>query len=293
MVDGGEEQIGDIGYRVVDSSYFRTIGIPLVRGRAFGPGDRSGAEHVTVINQAAATAFWPNGNPIGHRIRLPGMDSHGKDWLTVIGVVADVHHFGLDQAASPEMYIHYPQRPERLESGATVVLASATPAAQIEGLIRDRVRAIDTNVPVKVSSMAELVAGSVASRRFSTIVLGAFGALALILAALGIYGVLAYSVAQRQREIGVRMALGAQQSAVRRLILRDAMWAVVPGVVVGLGVALALAKVLRSLLYGVTATDPVTYAGVIVVLLGVATLASWIPARRATRVDPMIAIRAE
>jgi ABC-type antimicrobial peptide transport system permease subunit len=124
-------------------------------------------------------------------------------------------------------------------------------------------------------------------------VLGAFGFLALVLAALGIYGVLAYSVAQRQREIGVRMALGAQQGAVRRLILRDAMWAVVPGVVVGLGFALVIAKLLQSLLYGVTSTDPVTYAGVITVLLLVAMLASWIPARRATRVDPMIAIRAE
>jgi ABC-type antimicrobial peptide transport system permease subunit len=155
------------------------------------------------------------------------------------------------------------------------------------------VRAIDANVPVRVSSMAELLAGSVASRRFSTVVLGAFGALALVLAALGIYGVLAYSVAQRQREIGVRMALGAQQSAVRGLILRDAMRAVVPGVLIGLGIALALAKVLQTLLYGVTTTDPVTYTTVIVVLLIVATLASWLPARRATRVDPMIAIRAE
>jgi predicted permease len=293
MVDGGEEQIGDIGYRVVDSSYFATLGIPLVRGRSFGPLDRSGAEHVTVINQAAATAFWRDGNPIGHRIRLPGMDSHPKVWMTVVGVVADVHHGGLDQPAQPEMYIHYPQRPERLESGATIVLTSAVPPTQLAGAIRDRVRAIDTNVPVRVSSMAELVAGSVASRRFSTVVLGAFGGLALVLAALGIYGVLAYSVAQRQREIGVRMALGAQQSAVRGLILRDAMRAVVPGVLIGLGIALALAKVLQTLLFGVTTTDPATYVGVMVLLLVVATLASWVPARRATRVDPMIAIRAE
>jgi ABC-type antimicrobial peptide transport system permease subunit len=125
------------------------------------------------------------------------------------------------------------------------------------------------------------------------VVLGAFGGLALVLAALGIYGVLAYSVAQRQREIGVRMALGAQQGAVRRLVLRDAMRAVIPGVVVGLAVALGLAKLLRTMLYGVSEMDPMTYAGVVVVLLIVATLASWIPARRATRVDPMIAIRAE
>ena len=132
-----------------------------------------------------------------------------------------------------------------------------------------------------------------ASRRFTTVVLGAFGGLALVLAALGIYGVLAYSVAQRQREIGVRMALGAQQSAVRRLVLGDGMRAVIPGVVIGIGIALALARILDSLLYGVAATDPLTYAAVIVVLLVVAMFASWVPARRATRVDPMIAIRAE
>jgi putative ABC transport system permease protein len=293
MVDGGEEMVGNLGYRVVDSSYFHTLGIPLLRGRAFGPGDRSGSEHVTVINQAAATAFWPGGDPTGHRVRLPGMDQHGKLWLTIVGVVADVHHGGLDQPAQPEMYVHYPQRPERLDAGATLVLTSARSPAQLTGVLRDRVRAIDANVPIRLSSMAELVAGSVASRRFSTLVLGAFGALALVLAALGIYGVLAYSVAQRQREIGVRMALGAQQGAVRGLILRDAMWAVVPGVVVGLGVALALSRLLQSLLFEVTATDPATYAGVIVVLMIVAALASWIPARRATRVDPMIAIRAE
>jgi predicted permease len=293
MVDGGDEQIGDIGYRVVDSSYFRTMGISLVRGRGFAPTDRSGAEHVTVINQAAATEFWRDGNPIGHRIRLPGMDRHPNDWMTVVGVVADVHHGGLDQPAQPEMFVHYPQRPERLDAGATMVMASAVPPTQLAGAIRDRVRAIDINVPVRISSMSELVAGSVASRRFSTLVLGAFGGLSLVLAALGIYGVLAYSVAQRQREIGVRMALGAQQGAVRGLILRDAMRAVVPGVLIGLGIALALAKVLRTLLYGVTTTDPLTYVVVIIVLAAVAMLASWIPARRATRVDPMIAIRAE
>jgi predicted permease len=293
MVDGGEEQIGDIGYRVVDSSYFRTLGIAVVRGRGFGPMDRNGAEHVTVINQAAATAFWPNGNPLGHRIRLPGMDSHPKQWLTVVGVIADVHHGGLDQPAAPEMYIHYPQRPERLESGATVVLTSDAPPVELASTIRARVRAIDGNVPVQLSTMSQLFATSVASRRFTTVVLGAFGGLALVLAALGIYGVLAYSVAQRQREIGVRMALGAQQSAVRRLVLSDGMRAVIPGVVIGIGIALALARILDSLLYGVTATDPLTYAAVIVVLLIVAMFASWVPARRATRVDPMIAIRAE
>ena len=293
MVDGGEEQVGNLGYRVVDSSYFRTIGISLLRGRGFTSADRSGAEHVTVVNQAAATAYWPNADPIGHRVRLPGMDSHAKEWMTIVGVVADVHHGGLDQPAQPEMYVPYMQRPERLGSGATIVMSSAAPPAQIAGVIRDRVRAIDTNVPVKVSSMSELLAGTIASRRFTTLVLGAFGFLALVLAALGIYGVLAYSVAQRQREIGVRMALGAQQGAVRRLILRDAMWAVVPGVVLGLGFALVIAKLLQSLLYGVTSTDPVTYAGVITVLMLVAMLASWIPARRATRVDPMIAIRAD
>ncbi len=293
MVDGGEDAVGDTDYRIVDSTYFRALGIPLVQGRGFGPTDRSGAPHAVVINRAMATRYWPDGDPIGHRIRFPGMDQHAKEWLTVVGVVGDVRDAGLDAPPAPAAYIHYPQRPERLTRGATLVVRATTPPQLLAAAVRARVRATDPNVPVSVSSMEAVVASSVASRRLSTAVLSTFAALALLLAALGIYGVLAYSVAQRQREIGVRLALGAHQRAVRAMVLREAMRAVLPGVAVGLVGAAALTRLLRGLLYGVSVADPAVFVGVSALLTAVALLASWLPAHRAARVDPMVAIRAD
>ena len=292
-IDGSEDLTAEASYRVADSAYFATLGIPLIRGRGFSAADRMGAPHVTLINETMARRIWPTGDAIGHRVRPPGMDLHGKDWLTIVGVVGDVRHGGLESVPRPEMYISYAQRPERLPEGATVVVRTEAPSAQLATAIRERVRAIDPNVPVRMSTMAELLTTSTASRRFSTVVLSCFAALALMLAALGIYGVLAYSVAQRQREIGVRMALGAHHGMVRRMVLRDAMRAVVPGLIAGAALAVALAGVLRSLLYGVGAADLTSYVAAGVILTIVAMLAAWIPARRATRVDPLIAIRAE
>ena len=292
-VDGSTDFPAEASYRVVDSTYFTAMGIPLVRGRRFSAGDRLGAPHVTLINETMANRFWPKGDAIGHRVRPPGMDLHAQDWLTIVGIVGDVRHGGLEAPPEPEMYIHYAQRPERLPEGATLVIRTAAPSAQLASAIRERVRALDPNVPVRVSTMAELLTTSTASRRFSTVVLSSFAVLALLLAALGIYGVLAYSVAQRQREIGVRMALGAHQGMVRRMVLRDAMRAVLPGLAVGVALAVGLAGVLRSLLYGVGTADVTSYVGAAVILTVVAVLAAWIPARRATRVDPLIAIRAE
>ena len=291
-VDGSDDTPAQASYRVVDSTYFRTLGIPLVRGRRFTAGDRMGAPHVTLINETMAKQYWPNGDAIGHRIRPPGMDAHPKEELTIVGIVGDVRHSGLEAEPEPEMYIHYPQRPERLD-GATIVVRAAAPSPQLSTTIRERVRSLDPNVPVRMSTMAQLMTTSIASRRFSTLVLSGFAAIALLLSALGIYGVLAYSVAQRQREIGVRMALGAQHGVVRRMVLADAMRAVRPGVGAGVLLAVALAGLLRSLLYGVGTTDVASYAGAAIILTAVALLASWIPARRATRVDPLIAIRLE
>jgi putative ABC transport system permease protein len=293
MVDGGEDVVGNTDYRLVDSTYFRTLGIPLVRGRGFTPADRAGAPHAVVVNQAMAAQFWPDGSAIGRRIRFPGMDDHASEWLTVVGIVGDVRDEGLEAPATPAAFIHYPQRPERLTRGATLVVRATTPPAPLAAAVRARVRATDGNVPVSVSSLEAVVKSSVASRRFSTAVLATFAALALLLAALGIYGVLAYSVAQRQREIGVRLALGARQRTVRAMVLRDAMRAVLPGVVLGLVGAVALTRLLRGLLYGVSAADPVVFVGVSVLLTAVAVAASWVPARRAARVDPMVAIRVD
>jgi predicted permease len=292
-VDGSTEFVGSTDYRVVDSAYFRAMGIPLMHGRGFTAGDAAGAEHVTVISQAMARKFWPGASPLGHRIRFPGMDAHKDLWLTVVGVVGDVRGQSLDTPPDPTAFVYYPQRPERLSSEATLVVRTTALSPALGDVIRQRVRAIDPNVPVRLETLESVVTGSVQSRRFSTSVIATFAALALLLAAVGIHGVLAYVVAQRQREIGVRMALGAARGTVRAMVLGDAMRAVFPGVVVGLVGALALSRVLRGMLYGVSATDPTVFVAVAVLLTAVAIAAAWIPARRATKVDPLEAIRAD
>jgi predicted permease len=293
MVDGGTESVGDADYRVVDAGYFPTVGIPLVAGRAFADADGPGAPHALLINQTAARRYWPGTNPLGHRVRFPGMDSHADQWLTIVGVVGDARDDGLDAPPRPAMYVHVLQRPERLRQASTMVLRAGTPPELLTAAVRARVRALDPNVPVQLAPLQTFVARSVAGRRFAAGLLSGFALLAVGLAALGIYGVLAFAVAQRQREIGVRMALGAGRGDVRRMVVRDGMRAVLPGVVLGLAGALAVSRLLRGMLYGVSASDPLTFLSVAAVLTVVALLASWLPARRATRVDPMIAIRAE
>ncbi len=291
--DGGEDFMGYADYRVVDSAVFRVLGIPLREGRNFGPADNAGAPHVALVNEAFVKKFWPDGKVIGHRIRPPGMDSHGKDWLTIVGVVGDVRQSRLDAPPAPAMYVNATQRPENLLGDATFVVSSGLSLAAITANVRDVFREMDPNVPARLQPLDEMVRGSLADRRFSTLVLGTFAALALFLAAVGIYGVLAYSVARRQKEIGLRMALGAHQARVRGMVLADAMRWVLPGIVVGLVAAVALTRLLRSMLYEVSATDPIVFIAVALLLLFVAALAAWIPARRATRVSPMLALRGD
>jgi predicted permease len=293
MADGGSESVGDADYRVVDGDYFAALGIPLLRGRAFAATDHANAPHVAIVSRSMADRYWPGVDVLGRRVRLPGMDDHKELWLTVVGVVDDVKHEGLDAPPAPTLFVHYAQRPERLTNGATVVVRASTPPALLSAAVRSRVRAVDGTVPVKVSTMSALVEESVASRRFSTVLLSTFAALALALAALGIYSVLAYTVVQRRQEIGVRMALGAQRGSVRAMVLRDAMVAVLPGIAAGMLGARALARFLRGLLYEVSSADPLTIGAVALLLASVALLASWLPAHRAARVDPMVAIRAD
>jgi predicted permease len=291
-VDGSTEMTKEgIDYRVVDSAYFGAMGIPIIRGRNFTGADRSGTQQVVVVNRATAEKLWPGQNPLGHTIRPPGMDMHGELPLTVIGVVENVKQYALDQPSSTQMYVHYLQRPERLASGTFVVRAAS--AAAVAPAIRSAVTEAERNAVLELTSMEALLDGSVAGRRFSMTMLSAFSGLALFLAAVGIYGVLAYAVVQRQREIGVRMAIGLSRGGVARLILLDAMKAVAPGLAIGLIGAFLLTRFIQGMLYGIAPADPTTYVVTAVVIVGVGLLASLWPASRASRVDPMIAMRSE
>jgi putative ABC transport system permease protein len=207
-------------------------------------------------------------------------------------VVGDVNQLGLASPVEAETYVPYAQRPDRMHS-PTIVMKSTTDPAQLATAMRERIRAIDSNIPSSIAPFETVVLASVADRRFTMLVLSAFGAFALFLAAVGIYGVLAYTVNRRTREIGVRMALGAARGRVMRMVLRDGMQAVVPGIAAGVVGALFLSRLIAGLLYGIAPSDPVTFGIVIMVLVIVTLAASLVPARRATMVDPMEAIRAQ
>jgi predicted permease len=280
-------------YRLVGDGYFETMRITLLRGRSFGPNDDATAPPVAVVTRAFATLMWPNENPIGHRFRWkPKFDAH-DDWLTVVGVVENTKGFAADDGAGPAVYVSYRQRPERALEGVTLLVRHSGDPRAVLDAIRRQMAALDRDVPVEFSSVSAIMAGSVAYRRFIMLVMTGFGAFALFLAALGVYGVLAYSVARRHREIGVRMALGATRVHVVRLVTTDGARAVVPGVILGLAGSVIMTRAMRSMLYGVGPADPVAFAGGMVALLVVVALACIVPARRASRVEPMSAMRTE
>jgi putative ABC transport system permease protein len=285
----GQEPVSQI--LRVTPDYFRTLGIPVARGREFSAEDRAGAPGVVVINQETARRFFPGEDPIGKRILLSlGPDTTSVPW-EVVGVAGDVRQFGVDADPQPAMYFPAAQGP----SGSMgVVVRTAVPPLSLAGAVRRAVAGLDPNLPVnELRPLEQLTADSVSQPRFYMLLLSVFAGTALALAAIGIFGVISYGVAQRTREIGVRMALGAEPASVLRVVVGGALG--LAGIGVGLGVlgALAGTRLLSGLLYGVAATDPLTYAGVAVLLLGVAALASWLPARAAVRVDPVVALRAE
>lgn len=273
-------------YRVASTRYFSTIGIPLLRGRDFTDADTADAPFVVIINESMARAHWLGENPVGQRLKF------GSDiWRTVIGVVGDVHHENLDGEAKPEMYVPFSQSPNR-ESRSIVVMRTAVDPGAATSALREAVSSIDTALPIdQVSTMEQLVSASVGQPRFRTVLLGAFALLALVMASIGIYGVLNYLVAQRTREFGIRIAIGATEGDVLRLVLGRAAVLVGVGLAVGILGSASLAKLISGLLYGVDALDPLTFAVVPLLLAAVALLASYIPARRAMRVEPITALR--
>jgi putative ABC transport system permease protein len=286
-------------YRVVLPGYFGTIGLPLARGRDFDGRDDLGAPGVVIVNEWMAERHWPGADPIGERITL---DDPDKDpaWLTVVGVAGNAARSRWAAAPEEEMFLpflqarKYRESPHSAYTYMTVVVRASGDAAAFGPSLRAAVWGADPDVTVSaVQTMDEVVARSTASPRFYLLLLGTFAAVALALAAVGIYGVMSYSVARRTNEIGIRMALGARPSDVLRLVMREAVTVTAAGAAAGLAAALALTRLMAGLLYGVAATDPATFAGVCVVLTLVALTATYLPARRATRVDPLTALRYE
>ena len=275
--------------RLVTPDYFRTLGIGLTRGRAFTERDNSGAGQVVMINEAMAEKFWPGEDPIGKRLTP---DSGTIVSREIVGIVRDVKHFGLDTEAKPEYYIPYQQDP--WSSALTIAMRTTADPASLSQAVRSEVRSLDKNLPVtNLRTMQELVERSVAEPRFRTLLLSVFAGVALLLSVLGIYGVMSWSVAQRTREVGVRMALGAAPADILRLLVGQGMIVAVVGVSLGVSAALMLTRVLASFLFEVNATDLMTFAIVSVLLLTAALLACYVPARRATKIDPMVALSYE
>jgi putative ABC transport system permease protein len=277
----------EANYTAVAGGYFQTLKIPLVAGRQFTPQDTRDAPGVIIINEALAQRYWPNDNPVGQRFRV-GFEDKPR---AIVGIVGSVKQAAVNAEVRPAMYL--PQS-QSTAGGMTVVVRAAGDPLALAGAVRDQVRAVDKDIPVThLRAMDEVFSASVAQQRFSLLLVGLFAMLALVLATIGIYGVMAYSVSQRSHEIGVRMALGAQSSHVLKLILKHGMILAFAGIAIGLAGAFAVTRLLTSLLFEVKATDVKTFAAGSGVLLLVALLACYIPARRATKVDPLVALRYE
>jgi len=279
-------------WNIVGNDYFQTMKIRLLEGRTFEPqDDNPNAMKVVIVNQALAKRFW-KGSPIGRRVN-PGF-SDPKVWLTIVGVVEDTKNAGMDKPAGPELYFQMRQVNQFLGPNVNFVVRGSNDSVALESSIRNVVRELDPTLPVyNLWSMNEVVSKSMVQPRFLALLLATFSGIALFLAAIGIYGVMAYSVAQRTQEIGVRMALGARPLHVLRLVFGQSMGMLLIGTVIGLAGAFALTRFMRTLLFEITATDPLTYVSVIGLLTVVALLACYIPARRAAKVDPLIALRYE
>ncbi len=278
--------------RVATPDYFATLGIPLKRGRMFTDADAAESPQVAVLSESAARRFFPHEDPIGKRIVLGWhRDKKPNAGGEVVGIVGDVKDLGLDEEAPPEIYLPHQQ----LGVGSMdVVLRSDVPPLSLARAVEQSVHQLDPNVPVSsLRTVQQLVAESISQPRFYVVLLGSFAGLALVLAVVGIFGVMSYAVTQQTREIGIRIALGADRSAVVRMVLQHAMVLAGTGLAIGLVAALALARTLASMLFDLSPNDPLTFAAVLTALTLVALVASYIPARRATRVDPVVALRAE
>jgi putative ABC transport system permease protein len=277
-------------YVPVSPGYFSVMGIPLLRGRLFNDSDSSSSPAVTVISEALAKRYFPHENPLGRRLTF-GFPANGVSSREIVGIVGNIHDVSLGKDPGPMLYVPFAQAPLY---GTEVVVKSTLSASAVVGAIRSVTHQIDKNLPVTdIASLPDALSASVAQPRFRTLLIALFGVLALILAAIGIFGVISYSVSRRTHELGIRMALGAQSAAVLSMILRETLALTLFGIAVGIPCALAAARLITRLLFKVKPYDPVTLVLVPLALLAIAIFAGYIPARRATKVDPMVALRYE
>jgi putative ABC transport system permease protein len=276
-------------YTVACPGYFRALGVPVLEGREFTTDDTLGSPGVVLINDALKRRYWPDDNPLGRRIAI---DAKGEpQWLTIVGVVGNVRHWGLARDIRPQLFRPYTQAAWPWMS---VVVRTAASPATFAAAVKGQMAVVEPDRPLSSpETMEDAVRGSVGSRRFPMLMLSAFAGLALLLAAVGIVGVVSYTVTQRTHEVGIRVALGARRTSVVWLMVRSSMWWVLGGVVAGAGASLLTARLFAALLYEVKPADPLVIAAVAALLTAVALAASYLPARRATRVDPLTALRTE
>jgi putative ABC transport system permease protein len=279
------------GWQVVGANYLKTLGISIIKGRDFTPQDlEPGATPVAVVNERLVSRYFPNEDPIGRRLTL-GLPRPGNPWITIIGIAQNVPHRALDSNSEPDWYTSRVVSPQRHRF---LFVRSALPTPALIGAVRKELASIDPHQPLtSVKTMEEVISATTAPRRFNALLLGVFAAIALLLAALGIYSVISYSITLRTQEIGIRMALGARRPAILLMVMRNGMLLTLIGTAIGLVGAFALTRWMSSLLFGVRASDPLTYVIVLLVSFGAAVLACALPARRATRVDPLVALRYE
>jgi ABC-type antimicrobial peptide transport system permease subunit len=286
-----KEHTGTADYVVASEGYFQTLGIPLLQGRLFNQADGPDAPHVAVISEAVARQHWPNQDPLGHTIEFGNMDGDLR-LLTVVGVVKEVRKQSLETAPRPSIYVDYRQRSRSVSEFDIVMRTNSDPTAVFPA-VRGVLTELDPTAPARLNTFTQVFSDSLTNRRFNLLLVGVFALAALLLAVAGVYGVLAYSVAQRTREIGVRIALGATPGNILKMVLGQGLITVAIGTALGLVGSLMLTRTMRSLLFEVSPNDPLTVVGVALLLMLIAMLASYIPARRATRVDPIVALRYE